>query len=135
MIELAMRAVLGRQPWNEDARCSPIPWREDIYQEISNQSSLTVGVLFDDGVVTPHPPVTRVVGDVVDRLKQAGHDVVMWNSDLHAECIAVMVRHSYPLQQTMLCAHRLTVCRSRTNSTLPTEDRIFATQLLREGSP
>jgi amidase len=93
MIELAMRAVLSQQPWKKDARCSPIPWREDVFQQVLGQSSLTVGVLFDDGVVTPHPPITRVLGDAVDRLRQAGHDIVMWNSELHAECIAVMVRH------------------------------------------
>lgn len=93
MIELAMRAVLSQKPWEKDARCVPIPWREDIFQEVLGQPSLTVGVLFDDGVVSPHPPVTRVLGEAVEMLKQAGHDMVLWNSDLHAECIAVMVRH------------------------------------------
>ena len=92
MIELAMRAVLSHEPWKADARCSPIPWREEIYHQVLNKSSLTLGVLFDDGVVTPHPPVTRVMANAVHKLRQARHDIVAWNPDLHAECIAVMVR-------------------------------------------
>jgi amidase len=90
-----MRGVLGQKPWMMDPRCSPIPWREEIYQEILDQKSLTIGVLFDDGVVTPHPPVTRVLKQAVERLGKAGHDIVPWNAELHAECIAVMVSCSH----------------------------------------
>lgn len=51
---------------------------------------LTIGVLPDDGVVRPHPSITRVLRNAVDLLEQDGHEIVPWNVDLHAECIEVM---------------------------------------------
>lgn len=46
----------------------------------------------DDGVVKPHPPITRVLESVVSRLINAGHEVVDWMpGTLHQECIDIMV--------------------------------------------
>lgn len=39
--------------------------------------------MFDDGIVTPHPPVTRAMQETVHSLKQAGHEIVPWNNSLH----------------------------------------------------
>ncbi|ORY59672.1 amidase signature domain-containing protein [Pseudomassariella vexata] len=88
-IRLVMKELILSRPWEFDARCAPIPWREDVYQEF-RAKHLTVGLLVDDGVVRPHPPITRVLMAVVEKLKQAGHDIVEWNADLHPECIQVL---------------------------------------------
>lgn len=51
----------------------------------------------DDGVVKLHPPIARVLKEVADKLKQAGHELVPWEpGTLHQECIDIMVR--LPLQ-------------------------------------
>ncbi|KAI8957511.1 amidase [Daldinia sp. FL1419] len=86
---LAMKELIKLKPWEYDARCVPIPWREDIFQEFKSKP-LTIGLLMDDGVVRPHPPITRVLLSLVEELREAGHDIVEWNADLHAECIEVM---------------------------------------------
>jgi Asp-tRNA(Asn)/Glu-tRNA(Gln) amidotransferase A subunit family amidase len=98
-IELVTRELLGQKPWELDARVAPIPWRQEVYDEIKGRK-LTIGVLMDDGVVRPHPPITRVLGSVVDKLREAGHDIVEWNGDLHAEGIEIMVRS--PLSDSFL---------------------------------
>ena len=55
---------------------------------------LTIGVLFDDEVVRPNPPITRVLRSAVEALRAAGHDIIEWNADLHKDCVRVMVRSS-----------------------------------------
>lgn len=84
-----MKALIDAEPWTYDARCAPIPWRGDTYQSYLSKP-LTIGVLLDDGVVRPHPPITRVLQHTISLLEAAGHTVVPWEPTLHAECIAVM---------------------------------------------
>ncbi|KAL7629777.1 hypothetical protein AAE478_001300 [Parahypoxylon ruwenzoriense] len=86
---LVMKELIRMQPWEHDARCAPVPWREDIFQGFKC-TPLTIGLLVDDGMVRPHPPIRRVLLSLVEKLREAGHDIVEWNSDLHAECIQVM---------------------------------------------
>lgn len=52
---------------------------------------LRIAVMRDDGVVRPHPPVARVLEEVVSKLKKAGHEIVTWEpGTLHHECIDIM---------------------------------------------
>lgn len=45
----------------------------------------------DDGVVKPHPSITRVLEEVASKLAAAGHELVDWTpGTLHQECIAIM---------------------------------------------
>ncbi|GKT79792.1 acetamidase [Colletotrichum tofieldiae] len=88
-IHLTMKHLTNAKPWELDARCAPIPWRDEVYTEISSRP-LTIGVLYDDNVVRPHPPLTRVLRSAVQALQAAGHDVLEWNAELHEECIRTM---------------------------------------------
>lgn len=88
-IHLAMKSLVGLKPWEYDARCAPIPWREEAYSETLSRP-LVFGVLTDDGVARPHPPVARVLRRAVDALRSAGHEIVEWNADFHADCIQLM---------------------------------------------
>lgn len=87
-----MKSLVDLKPWDFDARCAPIPWRGDVYQSIAAPGSrpLTIGVLADDGVIRPHPPITRVLESAVALFKKAGHDIVPWDASLHAELVEVM---------------------------------------------
>ncbi|KAJ5966981.1 hypothetical protein N7501_003229 [Penicillium viridicatum] len=44
---------------------------------------LRLGVIFDDGVVKPQPPVARAMRETVDALRAAGHEVIEWDTSLH----------------------------------------------------
>ncbi|KAI2472487.1 amidase [Annulohypoxylon bovei var. microspora] len=88
-LTLVMKELVQMKPWEHDARCAPVPWRDETLQKFRSEP-LTIGLLTDDGVVRPHPPVRRVLLSLVEKLQAAGHDIVEWNADLHAECIQVM---------------------------------------------
>ena len=94
-VRAAMEALLlpqppgGKGPWTVDARCVPLPWRPELYGTLQSSRPLTVGVLWDDGVVRPHPPVARVLQQTVALLRGAGHDVFDWDPVLHADLVAV----------------------------------------------
>jgi Asp-tRNA(Asn)/Glu-tRNA(Gln) amidotransferase A subunit family amidase len=80
------KAVVDAVPWEEDPKCCPVPWRNDVSRP------LVIAVMQDDGVVRPHPPIARVLNDVTKRLEMAGHEIVAWTpGDLHQKCIDIMV--------------------------------------------
>ena len=83
------RAVIDSQPWLQDPRVVPIPWRESVFEEIQNRK-LVIGVMYDDGVVKVHPPIERALTEITERLKEAGHEIVEWDASLHKESIAIM---------------------------------------------
>jgi amidase len=86
--------VIDAAPWDLDPKCSPIPWRSNIYKDAQSRP-LVIAVMRDDGVVRPHPPVTRVLEEVVSKLEAAGHEVVSWTpGSIHQECINIMVSES-----------------------------------------
>jgi Asp-tRNA(Asn)/Glu-tRNA(Gln) amidotransferase A subunit family amidase len=90
-IQEVIKLIIDRKPWNDDPRVHRLPWDEEEYQSIQSRS-LTIGLLLDDGVVKVHPPIERIVRDAAAKLAAAGHSIVRWNPDGHAECIRVMVR-------------------------------------------
>lgn len=89
MVHLTMKSLIDSKPWEVDARCAPIPWREDLYGDVTTRP-LVIGVLRDDGVARPHPPVSRVLDEAIETLRSAGHTIIEWNADLHPECIQVL---------------------------------------------
>ncbi|GAW17476.1 hypothetical protein ANO14919_069330 [Xylariales sp. No.14919] len=89
VIHTAFKSLVEMKPWDYDARCLAIPWKEDMYQDTISRP-LVIGVLFDDEVVRPHPPITRVLHSTVEALRAAGHHIVDWDAQLHAECVEVM---------------------------------------------
>ncbi|KAL6242382.1 hypothetical protein RBB50_010521 [Rhinocladiella similis] len=82
-IELFMEAYLSLEPWNSDPSILPIPWRSELDEQVQNKERLRIGWIVDDGAVKPHPPIARAVREVVERLKQAGHEVVEWDARDH----------------------------------------------------
>lgn len=77
-IVLWARTVIGQQPWLRDPKCLPIPWRS-----VQPKKSLKIGVLWNDGLVTPTPPVARALSDTVNKLKEAGHRIITWAPQEH----------------------------------------------------
>lgn len=88
-IFLSMKSLIELQPWTYDARCTPITWQNHAYEEVLGRP-LVFAILTDDGIARPHPPVTRVLQQVVNSLRSAGHEIVDWTADLHLECVQVM---------------------------------------------
>ncbi|KAF4213038.1 hypothetical protein CNMCM8980_000170 [Aspergillus fumigatiaffinis] len=80
-IEYFMQSLLDSNPWDVDPGCLPIPWRKEL--AALPDRKLKLGVVFDDGVVKPQPPITRALREVVTKLTAAGHEVIEWSTSLH----------------------------------------------------
>jgi amidase len=83
------KAIIDAKPWEEDPAVMPKAWDEASLQSIQSRP-LTIGIMYDDGVVKVHPPIERVLHEMTQLLKAAGHEVIEWDSFLHADCIKVM---------------------------------------------
>ncbi|KAG8629563.1 hypothetical protein KVT40_003428 [Elsinoe batatas] len=79
-VEVWSRAVVGVEPWRVDPSCVPIPWRE-----VEGVERLRIGVMWDDGLIVPTPPVKRALRETVEKLKKAGHEIVDWAPEGHTE--------------------------------------------------
>ena len=71
--EYFMESLLASSPWNVDPNVVPIPWRKELAISPTNRK-LRLGVVFDDGVVKPQPPVARAMRETIDALRAAGHE-------------------------------------------------------------
>ncbi|TGO37100.1 hypothetical protein BHYA_0106g00330 [Botrytis hyacinthi] len=78
-LELVMSSLLCKSPWLRDPAVVPIPWRRDNQPEAGKR--LRFGIFWWDGMIQPHPPVTRALKMVVTALENAGHDPAIMNAD------------------------------------------------------
>ncbi|PNS14323.1 Fatty-acid amide hydrolase 1 [Sphaceloma murrayae] len=83
-VALWARAVVGAEPWRVDPLCLPVPWRE-----VETRRG-KIGVMWDDGIVRPTPPVQRALKETVEKLKKAGYEIVDWAPELHKELYEVL---------------------------------------------
>ena len=58
-----------------DSQLPSMPWRKDVFETFSSRP-LIVGIMPDDGVVKPLPPIARVFREIVAKLQTAGHEIV-----------------------------------------------------------
>ena len=73
-IELFMKSYINEgKPWDDDQLCIPVLWR-DVPKP--NAKDVTVAILYDDGLVKPHPPIERGLKFVESKLKDAGVNVI-----------------------------------------------------------
>jgi len=90
-IEVGMRALLTdvHAMTARDWRVAPIPWSASL---ASPKRKLRVGYYLDDGIFPPTPGVVRAVQEVVDRLKEDGHQVEAWQPPGLPEIFNVFVQ-------------------------------------------
>ena len=75
---LLVQSILSTQPWARDPRVVEIPWRADHYDAVTSKAragGLVFGILLNDGVVTPSPPVIRALKEAKACLEATGHEV------------------------------------------------------------
>ncbi|KAJ9214933.1 hypothetical protein DTO166G4_3525 [Paecilomyces variotii] len=84
-LRLLMKTALAAKPWLKETSLFPFPWRDqESYLQSDSGKKLKVAVIWDDGVVRPHPPVTRALKELADKLKNvSGVEVVDWKPYKH----------------------------------------------------
>ncbi|PNY29650.1 Acetamidase [Tolypocladium capitatum] len=86
-IEFYSKCVTGERPWLRDPRCIPLPWRP-----VELPTKLKIAVMWHDGMVQPTPPVKRALRITVDKLRDAGHEIVEWDPVDQKEGIVLLVQ-------------------------------------------
>ena len=96
-LELFMTTVLASRPWEWDQSMMKMPWRRD---EVvwKGRSGPRVGVMWDDGVVRPQPPMRRALNMAVEKLRSKGVEVVDFKPHKSAEAWEIIV--GYFLERT-----------------------------------
>ena len=83
-LELFMDALASQgKPWEYEPFAPPLPWRRELAAKPNRP--LRIGYFVDDGFCRCQPPLEQAVTKAVDALRQAGHELVPWKTDLHAE--------------------------------------------------
>ncbi|KAF2679631.1 amidase [Lentithecium fluviatile CBS 122367] len=86
-LKIFMKTVIDAQPWQTEPALIPMPWRD---VQLPRDRPLKIGVLWHDGNVRPHPPITRALKVVSENLKDKGVEVVNFEPYLHEDAWAII---------------------------------------------
>lgn len=89
--KLFFKTVVEGKPWLNAPSLMPFEWR-DLDGSKEKGRKLSVGVMWDDGVVRVHPPVAEALRKVVSKLKESPNiEVVDWEPYKHDEAWEIIV--------------------------------------------
>ncbi|EUC62870.1 glutamyl-tRNA(Gln) amidotransferase subunit A [Rhizoctonia solani AG-3 Rhs1AP] len=94
-LELFCRVISSYEPWNIDPTTLTIPWNSSLTEPEPGRK-LVIGILVDDGVVAPHPPIVESMQKVRDALVVAGHEVVDFKPLDHMQAFELMIKLLLP---------------------------------------
>ncbi|KAH7931012.1 general amidase [Leucogyrophana mollusca] len=79
------KAVIEAKPWLKDPLAVRKKWDEEEYKLADHGygKKLCFAIMWNDGVVIPHPPITRSLELVKAALIKAGHTVIDWQPLKH----------------------------------------------------
>ncbi|KAF8156034.1 general amidase [Crassisporium funariophilum] len=87
-VKVFMTAIIGEKPWRLDPVVARKPWSEEEWNLCEHggvDAQLCFAIMWDNGVVRPHPPLIRAMQMTRDALEKAGHKVIDWEPHRHLE--------------------------------------------------
>ncbi|OJJ46392.1 hypothetical protein ASPZODRAFT_132487 [Penicilliopsis zonata CBS 506.65] len=90
-LELFQSAVIDQEPWETETSLVPLPWKR-----VTPTKDITIAIMWDDGCVRPHPPMTRGLKHAKARLEAAGIKVVDWEPYRHDHGWEIISTLYYP---------------------------------------
>ncbi|KAJ7259576.1 general amidase [Mycena haematopus] len=86
-VKIFTKAILDAKPWLKDPLVLRKGWDEDEYRLVNhgNGGQLCFAIMWDNGVVKPHPPLHRAMKLAKQALEAAGHKVIDWEPHRHLE--------------------------------------------------
>ncbi|CAE6477781.1 unnamed protein product [Rhizoctonia solani] len=93
-LELFCRVMAQYESWTLEHQVLNIPWNQTVAQSRGEglPKRLVIGILNDDGVVAPHPPITAELQKTRAALLAAGHEVIDWMPMEHQEAWNLIVK-------------------------------------------
>ncbi|KAF2837041.1 putative fatty-acid amide hydrolase [Patellaria atrata CBS 101060] len=85
-IKLFMKVLIDQRPWLTEPSLLPFEWRDskDWLRREDGKRRLKVAVLWDDGIVKPHPPIIAALQAMVHGMKKSEDiSVVNWKPYKH----------------------------------------------------
>ncbi|KAK0922625.1 hypothetical protein LTR91_004360 [Friedmanniomyces endolithicus] len=73
-VKVFMKTLIDQQPWLYEPSLITMPWKDTSTASLLRKGSdgkrkLRVGILADDGVVKPHPPILRGMNTLISKLR------------------------------------------------------------------
>ncbi|PIL30761.1 hypothetical protein GSI_06929 [Ganoderma sinense ZZ0214-1] len=87
-IKMFVKAVLDAQPWRKDPLCIRKEWSDREYalgDHGGRGGKMCFALMWDNGVIKPHPPLRRALEATKRALEAAGHTVIDWENHRHME--------------------------------------------------
>ncbi|OGE47725.1 hypothetical protein PENARI_c038G07466, partial [Penicillium arizonense] len=78
-LDLFMSAVIDQEPWDIETSLVAMPWKR-----VQGTKDFTVAIMWDDGIVHPHPPITRGLRYAKEKMQATGIKIVDWEPMDHA---------------------------------------------------
>lgn len=81
-LRLILKSLLFLEPWLHDPYALPIPWRPELEYNLLHELGYrpAFGIMTNDGVLTPHPPISRALEIVKEALQIKGYQVCdLWS--------------------------------------------------------
>lgn len=94
-LELFMKTVIDGKPWLISPDLVSMEWRK-VSLNLAGRK-LKVAVMWDDGIVKPHPPIARALKRVTDSLKESDLiELVEWKPWRHDLAWEIIVSSTCP---------------------------------------
>jgi len=91
-LKVFVQTLIAAKPWLVEPSLLPFEWKDQSQLWKKGGKKLKVAVIWDDGVVKPHPPILRGLKEVVDKLKASESvEVVDWTPYKHDEAWSIIV--------------------------------------------
>ncbi|KAI5258661.1 amidase [Aureobasidium subglaciale] len=79
-----MKTIMTAQAWHYDSSCLHLRWTGE-----QSKRKPRIGVVLDDGLYTPFPPVRRAIREAAQKLRSAGIDIVELRLPHVAEALGI----------------------------------------------
>jgi amidase len=78
-VKIFIKAIIDAKPWTKDPLVLRKEWSEKEYclSEHGNGKPLCFGMLWDNGIARPHPPLQRAMEITKTALEAAGHKGIL----------------------------------------------------------
>ncbi|KZO96419.1 amidase [Calocera viscosa TUFC12733] len=96
-LELFSRVMLQYEPWFLEPPLLRMPWQEEVAKGKGLPKKLSIAILWDDGVVAPHPPIRAALEEAKAALLAAGHEVLDWQPLNHHMAVWTLICKLYLL--------------------------------------